>query len=98
MPQDIVTFRPRAGATATVGAGAVTAVAIPAGTRVAHVVCTLTAGRVAVGTSASAPASDATNYGYLVANVPITLKTLGETYLYVGSTVASNVFYITFGN
>lgn len=100
MPQEAITFRPRGGHTATIGANAVAAVAIPPGTAKIHVLCTLANGRVSVGESSTAPALTATNYGYLGANVPITLTVVPgrETYLYIGSGVGSNIFYITFGN
>lgn len=100
MPQDVLTFRPRGGATYTIGSGATESVAIPGGTAAIHVVCTLAPGRVGVGTDATAPALDDSSYGYLAANTPMTIKVVGgrESRLYLGSGIASNVFYVTFGN
>lgn len=94
------TFRPRSGATYTLGAGATQSVAIPLGTNQVQVLCTLAPGRVGVGTDAAAPALADSSYGYLGANIPVTIKVVGgrESRLYLGSGVASNIFYITFGN
>lgn len=100
MPQEAVTFRPRSGATATLAAGATQSIPLPAWAHNVTVVCTLAPGRVAIGEAASAPALADANYGYMGANIPLTLKpSVGrDKYLYIGSGIASNVFYITFGN
>lgn len=100
MPQDVVTFRPRGGATYTLGAGITESVPIPSGTAVIHIVCTLSPGRVGVGTAEAAPALADSSYGYLAANIPMTVKVVGgrESRLYLGSGIADNIFYVTFGN
>lgn len=92
-------FRPRGGVTVTLGAGATSSHALPTGTNQAIVTCTANAGRVAVGVDAAAPALADSTYGYFASNNPVHIK-FGdaEKRLYLGSTVAGNIFYVTFGN
>lgn len=82
----------------TLGASDTEAVAIPAGTRSAHVVCTVNGGRVLAGSGSTAPALTATSYGYLAAGVSMEIKFAAESHLYLGGGAADNTFYVTFGN
>ena len=100
MPQ-LETFRPRGGNTYTIGAGAASTVyTIPAGAREVVVTASLDFGRVLVNSSATQVTPDATNMGYLPAGSPMTVLIMQgrDTYLHLSSTVASNVFTVTWGN
>lgn len=97
------TFRPRGGATYSVAASGVQAVAIPSYANQVHVTATGAGGRILVSDLASAPALTATNYGYLTANIPVTCNLMqgasGDKYLHIGNSSGSALtFNITFAN
>lgn len=96
-----MSIRVRSGAKVSVATiGTLTAVAIPSSVNKVSVTSDKTGGRLLVGSSATAPALTATSYGYLVANVPVSLELVQgrDTYLYVSSDVATTVVYINFSN
>jgi hypothetical protein len=96
----VESFRPRSGFTATLAASAVSSVQVPASAREAIVNASANYGRVLVSDSATPPAVTDTSFGYLVTNIPITMKLVQgrDTYIHFSSTVADNVVTVTFGN
>jgi hypothetical protein len=95
------TFRPRGGNTYTIGAGAASTVfTIPNGAREVVVNASLNHGRVLVDDVNTPVTPNATNMGYLVANVPLTIKIRQgrDAYLHLSSTIASNIITVTWGN
>ncbi len=94
------TFRPRGGDIRTVGVGVTATIPVPSSAHKAIISCSLRMGRVLIDGNAEAPTPTATNYGYVLPDVPMLLNLTqgGDLNIHVSSTVAANDIHVTFGN